>query len=333
MSTTPFALRESLIDLMRKDLLGPANGPEEELDAQEVRLTDRYLVGALAPGGKIPFTEGSPISEHFDDDDDLDLNPESFIIAGPDGNDGSTDGEASLVDSLLPSSAGFTFLVDGAESRIAVHAGWGQYEAQRSEKDEDGRTKLIAWKRTPVKNAPIFLDLREGHGIHLFSEDYDIVLAHHIRQRDDLWYVSLFIVNCKKSSKRDKSGKRWIFQVDFSVESADGERRAIFVQRPALAHDLSLLDPDEKEELEDLALRYRHCGIFGKGRGCAIKAEKCTENSNRACRLSLDFLPVTTVPGKRRERKTMIRSLRISYSICMNLPSCILICSCPILSA
>jgi hypothetical protein len=31
------------------DLLGPARGPEEELDQREDRVTGRYLVGILAP--------------------------------------------------------------------------------------------------------------------------------------------------------------------------------------------------------------------------------------------------------------------------------------------
>ena len=31
------------------DLLGPAGGPDEELDQREDRVTGRYLVGMLAP--------------------------------------------------------------------------------------------------------------------------------------------------------------------------------------------------------------------------------------------------------------------------------------------
>src|SRR5438876_1160314 len=47
-------IRDELLDLAIKDMLGPAGGPEEEisLDAEFGRLmkpTDRYLLGMLAP--------------------------------------------------------------------------------------------------------------------------------------------------------------------------------------------------------------------------------------------------------------------------------------------
>ena len=39
--TTPFAMREELIDLLRRDLLGPADGPEEELSSLDRQVTRR----------------------------------------------------------------------------------------------------------------------------------------------------------------------------------------------------------------------------------------------------------------------------------------------------
>jgi len=41
------AIRDELMECVRKDLLGPAGGPKEEVDERRVR--DRYLVGMLAP--------------------------------------------------------------------------------------------------------------------------------------------------------------------------------------------------------------------------------------------------------------------------------------------
>ena len=58
--TTPFSMREELIDLLRRDLLGPADGPEEELSPLERQVTRRYLAGMLAPGGQqLPGSDGS----------------------------------------------------------------------------------------------------------------------------------------------------------------------------------------------------------------------------------------------------------------------------------
>jgi len=44
---TPAALRDALEGLVIKGLLGPAGGPEEEVD--EPRIHDRFLVGKLEP--------------------------------------------------------------------------------------------------------------------------------------------------------------------------------------------------------------------------------------------------------------------------------------------
>jgi hypothetical protein len=46
---TPNHLRDELTDMVIRDLLGPAGGPEEELDQREDHVYQRYLVGMLAP--------------------------------------------------------------------------------------------------------------------------------------------------------------------------------------------------------------------------------------------------------------------------------------------
>jgi len=48
---TPAALRDQLAEMVIKDLLGPAAGPEEELHHYEDHVFKRYLVGMLAPEG------------------------------------------------------------------------------------------------------------------------------------------------------------------------------------------------------------------------------------------------------------------------------------------
>jgi hypothetical protein len=44
---SPVELRIQLLDIINRDLLGPAGGPKEEVDERSVR--DRYLTGILAP--------------------------------------------------------------------------------------------------------------------------------------------------------------------------------------------------------------------------------------------------------------------------------------------
>ena len=47
---SPLELRIELEQMVRKDLLGPAGGPHEEIDERNVR--GRYIVGLLAPRGQ-----------------------------------------------------------------------------------------------------------------------------------------------------------------------------------------------------------------------------------------------------------------------------------------
>lgn len=51
MTTPPVALRTQLLDLIRHDLLGPANGPEEVVDDPGVR--GRYILSVLTPLGQL----------------------------------------------------------------------------------------------------------------------------------------------------------------------------------------------------------------------------------------------------------------------------------------
>src|SRR5882672_12894127 len=46
---TPRAIRDELTDMVVRDLLGPAGGPDEELNQYEDHVYQRYLVGMLAP--------------------------------------------------------------------------------------------------------------------------------------------------------------------------------------------------------------------------------------------------------------------------------------------
>ena len=46
---TPSDLRNELTDMVVRDLLGPAGGPDEELNQYEDHVYQRYLVGMLAP--------------------------------------------------------------------------------------------------------------------------------------------------------------------------------------------------------------------------------------------------------------------------------------------
>src|SRR5205823_7406039 len=125
---SPTRIREELVEAVLLDLLGPAHGPEEELDERNVR--DRYLVGMLAPKRQ----ELSP--EEFDE-----------LAQGGvgSGEDGTADFSAPPARTMFPSSFGMTFCVDLQAEALQVTARWGQYARVRSETltREGGEPKLV----------------------------------------------------------------------------------------------------------------------------------------------------------------------------------------------
>src|SRR6187549_1053344 len=93
------AIRDELTAMVVHDLLGPAGGPEEELDQREDRVTGRYLIGMLAPKSTNieAATQDSLGTDQADD-------PEV----------GATDSGSPSADTFFPNSIGMSFVVENA---------------------------------------------------------------------------------------------------------------------------------------------------------------------------------------------------------------------------
>jgi hypothetical protein len=143
---SPSALRDELERLVLQDLLGPAGGPEEEIDEGSVR--DRYLVGALAPRDQQVLPEEM---------DELAIPEEGSV------EDGANDDAALQIASLYPSSIGMSFIVDGTATYLSVKASWGYYKREHSEtlKTPKGAPKMV-WKRQHVGERSKNFSLKEG---------------------------------------------------------------------------------------------------------------------------------------------------------------------------
>jgi hypothetical protein len=142
----PAALRAALEQVVIADLLGPAAGSEEEVD--ETRVSDRYLVGLLAPRKR----RVEP--EEFDD---------LGVERAPSPEDGTTDGGTLPAPTLSPSSMGLSFTVAGGTRALRVTLRWGRYERIVSERvvDEAGKPKRT-WKRTQVEGLLPAVPLQPG---------------------------------------------------------------------------------------------------------------------------------------------------------------------------
>src|ERR1022692_4389174 len=145
----PAAIRDELTDMVIRDLLGPAGGPEEELGQFEDHVYGRYLVGMLAPqDSEIPGGE-------------LD---ELAVGDGDEGEEGSEDVGVPAGSTYFPSSMGMSFVVASDTKEIVVEAEWGQYLRIKSDTQQkkDGAPANV-WKRNPVVAPAITLTLKDGN--------------------------------------------------------------------------------------------------------------------------------------------------------------------------
>jgi len=131
------------------DLLGPAGGPDEELDQREDRVTSRYLVGMLAP-------KASPLAAEEQDK------------LGTDGKDdpevGKTDASTLTTTTFFPNSIGLSFVVENEARAILIKTEWGRYRRVKSTTQINKKTGAEAnvWKRTNLIGEPLAVPLKNG---------------------------------------------------------------------------------------------------------------------------------------------------------------------------
>jgi len=297
---SPYEIREELERLVVADLLGPAGGPEEEVDEDRVR--ERYLVGFLAPRQSLPEEGGAArpgarlTDEEARDVDDIDAFDE-LGQAGTDSHDeGTTDQSVSRSGRMFPSSIGMTFSVAGETRALRITARWGRYVREHSEtaKDKEGNPLLI-WKRTPVEGVSEPIRLEEGKIARWEpSEEHpNVYVKGKLRRSNDEWLVTLFLVNGQEEPALRKD-EATLFQVELAVESVDGE--AVFVKRMSGGTDPRKLDPVTREENESMAMVYRRYVEFAVGHGGSVHVEGVSEDGQSASRICTRAIPRYEVP-------------------------------------
>jgi len=333
-------VRELLQLAVVDDLLGPAGGPRERIYDMGVR--DRYLVGKLAPREELPGgiegLEGPLAAEEGDDEpDDLEVGKrrhdpgEEFESAS-----GHVDPEADAADeieaannqSLVPSSFGLTFCVDGTVERIEVEARWGKYSrvydhgetktVNRKLRDVEGRVTgteaaevpVKVWERSPCGGISTIV-LEEGSIAHHAPDpDHpDIRLQGTVRKKSASGdrSITLFLVNAQEEPDENKDSA-WIFQPEIVVRAAGTGGEAIFRRR------ISFEAAGSDEERESLEMIYRRQTEFGVGHGVAVHATTADGDTEHALAVRTVIVPryevpVTETPGLRDEDRPAMKAM------------------------
>jgi len=276
-----YEIRAELEKIVLDDLLGPAGGENEEIT--ELRVSDRYLVGVLAPLHRKQYLEQ-------EDDEDL-------AVAGKDSSEeGQSDTSIAAARTMMPSSFGMTFCASGEAKAIRLYAKWGKYDRVKSEHilTDKGNPETV-WQRQQVKgNSPVIL-LKEG-AIDKWIVDRnspDVYVQGLIRKQDNEWIISVFLINGQTEPKQNVD-KAWIFQPELVVKSADKNFVDIFVRRPKY---LSSLKKDSAIYLEEqtMDMLYRREIEFAIGHGVSVHAEVAADNKEKAIAISTRVVPAYEV--------------------------------------
>uniref|UniRef100_B8HYW1 Helicase domain protein n=1 Tax=Cyanothece sp. (strain PCC 7425 / ATCC 29141) TaxID=395961 RepID=B8HYW1_CYAP4 len=301
---TPYQIRAKLEQAILNDLLGPAGGEYEELD--EARVSDRYLVGLLAPlHRRKRLLEGDDLLEKSEElisaktgtVDEVPGQQDDLAVGGTGSSeDGSTETTNPASETMFPSSIGLSFCVRGTVTAIKVTAGWGQYEKGFSEYQTTptGSPKKV-WKRYPICHQSPPIPLQAG-SIERWqvNPDREVYVQGQIRAAGDDWIISLFLVNGQQEPEK-LPDQAWLFQPELSVESADPDQPDIFI-RKAQPRSQGKLDPVQYAEAQAMEMLYRNHVEFAVGHGVGVHAELSATDCHRAVRLQTAVVPAYEVP-------------------------------------
>ncbi len=302
-AATSYDVRAQLEDLLERDLLGPWDGPHEEL-LPGTSPAERYLVGRLVPHRppSAPPLEQERTAEQLQAEpepgDDPALVDLETTGAAEEGDGEPETAQATRTGSMSASALGLSFRVADDVSRLLVEASWGRYGTALSEHQltDQGRPRSV-WKRTPA-GGQHEIELSDGDAVPIVVDpDQDgVVLRVRVRRRDGARIVDLSLIN-GQPIPAGKIDEARLYQASLTVTALDGTS-PVFVGH----NDPELSPPvkDDDDERRHLSLLYRARREYAHGRQCAVDAD-VRPGDVRAWRLRTTCFPdadvALTVPG------------------------------------
>ena len=299
---TSFAVRENLVDILRRELLGPIHGPEEVLPFSP---RSQYLIGHIAPvkltGAAIqaeddeaPLERGDLVEARTDDEASTEQRGVPAYSADEteaDAEDDDPDDRTPKQGLMIPASMGLRFQVPADVDSFTVTASWGTYESVESDEVTKAGRPVRHYQRTPIDEArKIHLnDLTAGLTATIPLRE-SIVLR--VDRYDDPTYdrVLVEIALCNdRETPMPIPLSMWMFQTHLRVDAGGAE---VFLPvRDLLEQEW----PEEDEEVRRLDLQYRDRLEFAIGRTCSANWV-VRQGARRATEVSTTWLPVAETP-------------------------------------
>jgi len=296
---TSYTVRENLVDILERELLGPAGGAEELLPVSPRQL---YLVGHIAP---VKLTEERTDPASAEDGYGLvgiradeagvyaqrGVPAESADDNAADADEDDADDKAPKQGLMIPSSMGLRFQVPHDLAEFTVTATWGTYESVKTEEvDKKGRP-VRRYRRTPVGIAEkiAVAELTPGR-------TYTRVLTGQVCVRIDAYddvrfgrrLIEIALVNDRETPPTIPVNE-WLFQTKLHIDAGGG---AVFLPvRDVMEQEW----PEHDEEVRRLHLQYRNRLEFAVGRTCSVDW-KAEPGARRATAVWTTWLPVAETP-------------------------------------
>lgn len=297
---TSWSVRENMALIFGRELMGPAEGPEEV--TLGVSPVTKYIVGRLAP---VKIASPDDLMDEQADDYD------GYVHGGPDAArppsqdaeeapcddaepDAGADDAAQRSSLTVPSSMGLRFQVPAGLPGVDASCTWGTYApaGHTGVFAKDG-SEVKGYRRTPHDTA-VRVDLASASrpgGIDLeLDEDVFLHADAFAEEGGERIFVELALCNRAVHMGRVPV-EAWLFQTAIEVGCAGAD---VFLP----VHDWEL-DPTFAREMDGeqrrINLQYRNRLEFAIGRTCSVDWE-VTPGARRATKVMTTWLPTCEVP-------------------------------------
>ena len=314
-SPTSVSARAGLLEILRRELLGPAEGDTEVLTTQP---SQRYLLGRIAPT-RLQNAAETPAAETSEDGEGIDPldaaastgvpvtgSEEDTLSATVDEDPGEdTDDEPVRRGLMIPASMGLRFQVPADLDALNVHVSWGTYEptgagAATGQASADTGTRYQrvphahSLRLTPAALTPGCTEDR------ILNGDVTLRIDSHLDEPAGRYLIELALCNDRTTPRRIPT-EAWMFQTRIDV---DASGRAVFLP----VHDPTLPptpgsgpQPEPGSEEARLDLQYRDRLEFAVGRTCSADwslppAPTGDEVPRRAVQVRTTWIPTVETP-------------------------------------
>lgn len=267
--------RENLSDILARELLGPANGPEEVLEGQP---DEAYLIGRIAPfklasGSGDPVIDnegeaGTDVGDAHDADQSRGVPVTAVDDSTAESDDESVEDTPQKRGLMVPASMGLRLQIPLDLAELTITASWGVYHpASDDEDNKDSRVRRFRRSPIAIPKALRVADLTAGQTTAIHLRD-SVTLR--IDRYDDTerGQILLEVALCNdKETPRKIPVDAWMYQTQLSVE-AGGEE--VFLPVQDVVTDTHA---ERDDELRRLNLQYRNRLEFAHGRTCSVDWE------------------------------------------------------------